>query len=337
MALLNGYTSILPPGGRRGQALAKQSFENYDTDWVDVAAGEGPEEPGDEIVSLTLNDNSWDVISRVSIAGQGEFYWEVGDAKAIEVNGNVGDYLTLSGTKYVYIIDFNHVDGGVEDNNIMWGTFMSAQSSGVPTALVDSNYGTYKSDGTKMFNMNHWGSTNYGGWAGCDLRYDILGATNVQPKDYDKEHTTSNVGYDADGTEFTNPKADTLLATFPSDLRAVMRFRDHWADNKGNKSNEEANVTKINDAISLLMEFELFGARTYANEHEQSKQTQFEYWKSANTKKIMQDGNISTEAQCVWLGSVYCNNTYGFCRSYLGSINCTDAEYSYALVACFKT
>ena len=47
--------------------------------------------------------------------------------------------------------------------------------------LIDSGYNNYYTNGAKYFNMNHWGNYNYGGWAGCDLRYDVLGSTDVPP------------------------------------------------------------------------------------------------------------------------------------------------------------
>ena len=48
----------------------------------------------------------------------------------------------------------------------------------------DSNYNSSYTDGRKGFNTNHWGNYNYGGWKGCDARYDILGSTNKQPSGY---------------------------------------------------------------------------------------------------------------------------------------------------------
>jgi hypothetical protein len=291
-----------------------------------------------EFIPAALNDNTWAQIGEVSVAGEGDLYWDVGDAKQGVFNGKVGDYLTLSNANQcVYILDFNHADGGVADKNIMWGTFLSALTDGVPTAMCDSKYSSYLTDGTKMFNMNHWGNYNYGGWAGCDLRYDILGATNTAPSGYGSAVTTSRVGYDADGTEFTSPKTGTLLAAFPSDLRAVMRFREHYADSKGNSSNVAANVTKIKDAISLVMEFELFGARSYANQYEQNQQTQFTYFKNANSKKFMKHDAVSTEASYVWLGSAICSNAYYFCISGGGSPYFYNARGSFAVVAAFKT
>jgi hypothetical protein len=291
-----------------------------------------------ELPTETLNDNSWATIGKVSVAGEGDLYWDVGDAKQGTFNGKVGDYLTLSNANLcVYILDFNHADGGVADKNIMWGTFLSDLTDGVPTAMCDSKYSSALTDGTKMCNMNHWGNYNYGGWAGCDLRYDILGATNTAPSGYGAAVTTSRVGYDADGTEFTSPKTGTLLAAFPSDLRAVMRFREHYADSKGNSSNVAANVTKIKDAISLVMEFELFGARSYANQYEQNQQTQFTYFKNANSKKFMKHDAVSTEASYVWLGSARCDSANRFCRSYGGSPGYSDANHSFAGVAAFKT
>ena len=123
--------------------------------------------------------------------------------------------------------------------------------------------------------MNHRGgssspyNTNYGGWKGCDLRYDILGGTSTQPSGYTATPTTSRVGYDATAATISSPVSNTLMAALPSDLRAVLRLWDRYVDFKGNSSNTDANCsTKTVDAISLLAEFEIFGTRTYANTYE---------------------------------------------------------------------
>lgn len=121
---------------------------------------------------------------------------------------------------YVYIIGFDH-NGAT--NTIDFGTFKTAASGGVDVALIDNHYDINSTDGTKYFNINHWGNYNYGDWKGCDLRYDILGSTDIAPSSYGSAVTTSRVGYDASLTCATNPVLGTLMAALPSDLRVVMK------------------------------------------------------------------------------------------------------------------
>ena len=113
-----------------------------------------------------VNDATWEQISEVSIAGTGDTYWDVGDCKAVTLNGKIGDYLTLSNiTLYVFILDFNHpINKTTADNNIIWGGFKTALTGGVDVALCDSGYGSaYSSD--KYFNINHIGSAASSGAA----------------------------------------------------------------------------------------------------------------------------------------------------------------------------
>jgi len=131
-----------------------------------------------------LNDQTWAEIRQVSDAGQGSSYWSVGDRKAVLVNGTVGT-LAVNQTLYVYILGFNH-NSAKEGNGIQFGTFKTALSGGTDVCLIDGSYNSYKTDGSKIFNMNHWGNYNYGGWKACDLRYDILGSTNKAPVNYGK-------------------------------------------------------------------------------------------------------------------------------------------------------
>jgi hypothetical protein len=284
-----------------------------------------------------LNEYTWQQIGEISKAGEGDLHWDVGDAKQDTFNGKVGDYLTLDNEPLcVYILDFNHEDGGVASKNIMWGAFISALSGGVPTALCDSKHGYTSDNGAKTFNMSHWGNVNYGGWAGCDLRYDILGATNTAPSDYGTKPTYSRVGYDATGKEFTSPKADTLLAAFPEDLRAVMRLRAHYADNYGGGSDSALYVTKITDAISLMMEFEVFGSNKNANSHEAAQQTQFAYFKNGGSKTIVEYNSTSVRAS-VWLGSPGKTGSSNFCADDGGNFYTYYAAYSKALATVFKT
>lgn len=275
---------------------------------VSVAAGTNWLAPTDatasvavQLIPTVLNDATWAQISEVAQAGTGSNYWDIGDVKMITLNGKIGAGLTLTNQSLgVFILDFNHVDNGVSDNNIIFGGFKSALTNGKDVALCDSFYNTAPTSGTKAFSMNHWHGglaygSNYGGWKGCDLRYDILGATSTQPSGYGAIKTTSNVGYDATAETLTTPVADTFLAALPSDLRSVIRLRTHYVDNNGNESNVDANVTAVVDAVSLLGEFEVFGARTNANQYEKNHQVQMAYYANGNAKIKHKHSDNSTD------------------------------------------
>ncbi len=317
---------------------------------VSVAAGTNWLAPTDatcavavQLISNVLDENSWATISQVAQAGTGENYWDIGDCKEITLNGKIGDKLTLSNQSIcVFILGFNHKDNNVADNNIIFGGFKSALTSGKDVALCDSKYNTSSaSQGTKMFNMNHWMSSptygsNYGGWKGCDLRYDILGATSTQPSGYGAVKTKSNVGYDATEATLTNPVEDTLLAALPNDLRSVIRLRTHYVDNKGDSSNVDANVTAVVDAISLLAEFEIFGTRTAANQYEQNHQSQMAYYKNGNAKIKYKHSDNSTAASW-WECSPSFYYSSRFCYVYTnGTVSDNNADLSYALAPAFK-
>jgi hypothetical protein len=299
--------------------------------------------------SNILNDNSWETISQVAQAGEGELYWDVGDVKMIELNGKIGDYFTADHLQLgVFILDFNHPENGVAENNIIFGGFKTALSGGVDVALCDSKYNTVSMDGSICFNMNHKGTesgssgsagyygSNYGGWKGSDLRYDILGATSTQPSGYNTLKPTTNIGYDATAATLTSPKANTFLASLPSDLRSVLRLRTHYVDNKGNKSNVDANVTAVTDAVSLLAEYEIFSSNSYANQYEKNHQTRMKYY--ANGNSTVKYNHSNTAAAVYWWGcSPYCNSSTNFCNvTASGGANGSYARYSYALAPALK-
>ena len=259
---------------------------------IKVAAGTNHTAPANKTVAVTaqfmptkkaLNDQTWAEIRQVSDAGQGSSYWSVGDRKAVLVNGTVGT-LAVNQTLYVYILGFNH-NSAKEGNGIQFGTFKTALSGGTDVCLVDGSYNSYKTDGSKIFNMNHWGNYNYGGWKACDLRYDILGSTNKAPVNYGKARATSDTGYDAPTNTATSPVANTLMAALPADLRAVMKPITKYTDNKGNSSDVAANVTSSLDYLPLLAEQEIFGGnRTYSNQYEKNSQVQYAYYSAGNSK-----------------------------------------------------
>lgn len=282
-------------------------------------------------VGTSLEDCTWEQISAISAAGKAAEYFSVGDTKSVYLKGTVGT-LELDTTLYVYILGFDH-NSEVEGKGITFGTFKTAD--GVNVALVDRKYGSYDSSGTKYFNMNHWDNYNYGGWAGCDMRYDILGSTDKAPSGYGSAKTTSVVGYDPSSTCATSPVANTLMAALPADLRAVMKPMTKYTDGKGNKSNVEASVVATIDYLPLLAEFEIFGARTYANQYEQNKQKQYDYYAAGNSKEKYRHSATGSKAYW-WERSAYYNYRNFFCYVYTGgSAYGSDTGIAYGLAPIF--
>ena len=290
-----------------------------------------------------VNDATWSLISKVSQAGTGDTYWDVGDCKAITLNGKIGDFLTLSNkTVYVFILAFNHNSANGETQGILWGGFKTAKSNGTLFALFDTKYSPDASwasytDGSKTFTMNHKGNSNKGGWKGCDFRYDILGATETQPANYNGTKADNNAGYDATAAARTSPVANTLAAALPSDMRAALKLRTHYVDNVGNSSNVAANVTAVVDLISLMCEFEIFGARSYANQYEQNKQAQFAYFAAGNAHRWFKE-TATTTGLYVWEASPFYLDEADFCVVYdNGDSTADNAGISFALAAAFLT
>jgi hypothetical protein len=285
-----------------------------------------------------VDETSWADIGKVSAAGIAPNVWAVGDCKGITVNGTVGT-LSINQTLYVFIIGFNH-NGAT--NTVDWQGFKTAASKGVDVCLIDSNYNSTGSSGTKYFNMNHWGTdsspynTNYGGWKGCDARYDILGSTNQAPSGYGSTATTSRTGYDATSTCATSPVSNTLMAALPSDLRAVMKPMTIYTDNTGNAANTAACVTTSVDYLPLLAEYEIFGARSYANSYEQNYQAQYDYYKAGNSKVKYRHSSTGSAAWW-WERSPNYSGASTFCYvSTNGGANYDHSRYSYGLAPAFR-
>lgn len=100
------------------------------------------------VASKTLNENSWDVISKVASAGKGKEFWSVGDTKNVILNGNVGDYLTLENLSIdVFIIGFDHNASVEGDNRIH---FQFGKMDGETVAIVDKRHVSFVTDTTKI-------------------------------------------------------------------------------------------------------------------------------------------------------------------------------------------
>lgn len=221
-----------------------------------------------DVTPPTLDQVSWDYISKQSLAGNAKNLWAVGDCKKIKLSGTAGK-LSLNTELYVYILDFDHDSstvGGTKDG-ITFGTFKTALTGGKDICLDDLT-----------FVMNPFPDTNSGGWKNSEMRYNVLGSTNVQ-------------NGDATATTATSPVAYSLMSCLPADLRAVMRPMCIYTDNTGGGSDTASFVTTTIDFLPLLAEFEIHGARTYANSAEQNHQAQYKYFKDGNIDPFAADVN----------------------------------------------
>ena len=259
-------------------------------------------------VNATLESNSWATIKAVSDAGQGDNYWDVGDTKAITINGNVGNTNFSNLSINVYIIGFNHNSAREGNNRIH---FKIGKIGGTQVALVDSQYGNGVSS-SGYFSMNT-SNTNNGGWNQSYHRRTLLGNTGTP----------------------TSPPANSLLAAMPADLRAVMKPVTKYSDNTGGGNNTASYVTSTTDYLFELAEFEYHGARTHANSAEQNYQQQYAYYQAGNSKVHYKHNATGTAADvaCRSVDAGYANN---FCLlNNGGNANLATANYSWGVGAGF--
>lgn len=254
-----------------------------------------------EFIPDDINDASWELISEVSDSGEAANYWSVGDTKAVTLSGTVGACTFTNETYYAFIIGFDHnaaLEGG---NRIHFLFGKTALAGGTDVAFVDSAYNTPTTI-AYCFHMNN-GNTNSGGWNSSLMRNSICGTT-------------------------LSSYSGTFIAALPSDLRSALKTVTKYTDNTGNSSTAAANVTATTDVIFLLAEWEVFGARTYANSAEQNKQAQYAYYAVGNSKVKYQHTATSTAA-IWWLRSPYSGNAISFVIVYTsGSVNYNNTNYS---------
>lgn len=302
-------------------------------------------------IGTPLNDCTWEQISQIAGMGLAPTFFAVGDRKGILVNGQVGaedehNSGVYNRTLYVYILGFDHNGAS---NCIDFGTFMTKAVDeigdpddgydpywGTSVSLSNGDYQDTYTDGTKYYTMNHWGSYNHGGWKGCDLRYDILGSTDVAPSGYGAAVTAGRTGYDATPTCATNPVPNTLMAALPSDLRAVMKPMMIYTDNVGGTyepdweseyPEQEAlkaiakDATVSIDYLPLLSPVELIDWTDSANPAEMNYQKQYAYYAAGN---ILEKGDINNHYEG--------NPTYWWLRSPAKSLEWYIYDSMFAMV-----
>lgn len=261
----------------------------------DVKTATVPQEITLSFVAAELNTNSWEMIKAVSDAGQGANYWSVGDTKDVTLSGNWQDLIMSNVTVKAFIIGFVH-NSAVEGEHRIH--FLMGKIGTKMVAFCDNLYEQQTSGA--YFTMNTT-NTNSGGWEASRMRKTVLGNSN-----------TPDV-----------PLEGSLIAVLPEELRAVMKPVTKWTQN-----NSPLMATATTDYTFLMAEFEIFGARTYANSDEQSKQAQYDYFKAGNPK-VFYKHSATTTAVRAWLRSPYASYSYTFCTvNTSGAANYNSASKS---------
>lgn len=227
-------------------------------------------------IGTPLNDMTWADIRAISDAGLASSYFNVGDRKAVTLNGTVGS-LSLNGTYYCYIIGIDHNSAIEGTNRIHFQFGYTAASGGVHIAFIDTGYGNSKNSGS-WFNMNNI-SSNRGGWESSLMRTVICPA---------------------------------FKSAMPSELQAVLKTVTKYSDNTGGGSDNASYMTATTDDIFLLSEWEVFGSKTAANSAEQNYQAQYDYYSAGNSRVRYFHSHLDIGA-IWWLRSVYAIVTNGNC------------------------
>ena len=253
------------------------------------------------VVSATLNDNSWDIISEISASGEASNYWNVGDVKTIIINGQVGNTTFSNLSIDAYILGINH-NASVEGNNRIH--FCIGKVNNKTVGLIDSQYSQYPVTSSGYFSMSYGDSdTNVGGWNGCYMRSTIMSA---------------------------------IKDALPTDLQNVLKTVTKFTDNTGGGSGDnDFYVTATTETICLAAEFEVHGTSSYANSYEQNKQKQYDYYKNGNSK-VRYKYNDTNSAVYWWNRSPYSDYSTSFCLVNAdGSVNAITSRFCFAVAPCF--
>lgn len=260
-----------------------------------------------------LNDNSWSTISSLSQAGQASAYWAVGDAKQITLNGTIGIVAYDNYQPWVFIMGFNH-NAVLEGNNLIhFGCFRADQDYQANNAIaLDDEFYSTPTSTQSTFHMNTTNVTA-GGWEASLMRSTLLDSEADSP---------------SQAIEFS------FLAALPADLQNVLRKCTKYTNNVGNNDTESA-VTMTEDWAFLLSEWEVQGARTYANQYEQNYQQQYDYFANGNSKIKYKQTDNSTSL-IWWLRSPLAASSGVFCGvSASGGADIRNASFSFGFAPGF--
>lgn len=263
-------------------------------------------------IGTSLNDMTWAQIRSISDAGLASSYFSVGDIKNITINGKVGDTTFSNLSIDVFIIGIDH-NASVEGANKIH--FQIGKINGKDVLLQDTVNGIMEGASEGAFSIGSESLVTIP-WSTSKMRTKILGS----------------------GSDPASPKAKTLLAALPADLRAVMKPITKYSHNADSIEDESSEVTATTEYLPLLAEYEVFGEQIEANSYEQNHQKQYDYYKAGNSKvKYMHNDLSSTNIW--WLRSVSLDTTYavqGYCAVWDdGTEGSCENDAVYGLAPCF--
>lgn len=264
------------------------------TTTLDEKTATVPQELTLELVAEELNANSWEMIKKVSDAGQGANYWSVGDTKDVTLSGTWQSINVSNVTVKAFIIGFDH-NSALEGTNRIH--FLMGKIGTKMVAFCDNKVGSGKvSEPDKYFTMNTT-ETNSGGWEASRMRKTVLGNSNTP----------------------NNPLQGSLMAVLPNDLLAAIKPVTKYTNNTGSTTASSA-VRATTDYAFLMAEFEIFGVQKYANSAEQSKQAQYDYFKAGNPK-VFYNHSVTSNSEGAWLRSPSEKYSVRFCRVSLNGLS----------------
>lgn len=246
----NGTVTIQHVNQTSGTAtvtVTADATQNYNSSTDDIAV------TATFNVVPDLNDATWAEINAAALDGTASSLWNVGDKKEIILNGTFTTNTTFSNLPiYAFIIGFNH-NSVLEGNNTI--TFQLG---------YDRN--------------NH--------------RVSVCKDENVVMFTTSADTSVHSVGNGWEDSYMRNTLLSSFKNCLPSDLRSILKNVTKYTDNvgeiypsSGHTSDEidyEAHVTATSESIFILSEYEYFGVCTNANEYEQYKQAQYDYYANGN-------------------------------------------------------
>lgn len=251
--------------------------------------------PSTSEVSPVLNDNSWETISKVASANEGENYWSVGDCKQVTLNGTVSKLKLSNYSIYAFIIGFNHNSSREGTSRIHFQLGKTALTGGKDICLISG----YDNDSDFYMNSN---GTNSGGWNSSYMRNTICG-TNL------------------------SSYSGTFIAVIPALLRAVLKSVTKYTDNNGGSSSSSS-VTATTDYFFLLSEYEISGKAKFGNGYEANYQQQYAYYAVGNSKVKYRHDDINTSIYW-WTRSPQRGSFFNFVRVLTyGECNAVSASFS---------
>lgn len=264
-------------------------------------------------VATSFGGTSWAVIQAVTKAGRATSYWAVGNYKTFTLKNNS---IAGGSTAYAWhatIMGFDH-NATYEGTNTIHLRFTPINQWSAYNVGTTTSTSTAPGNGTIYMNTTN---TNQGGWNDSYMR-------------------------------------NTLCTTFystniPNDLKAALGPCTKYTDNSGLAKNTADAVTATTDYIFLPSEFEIWGARTYANQYEKNKQARYAFFANGNSVALnaatsgtdiaKSVPNSSTSATSIsqnyyqfaiiWCRSPLYNGSTQFCTTEIKPYSTTSAYKSY--------